>query len=175
MQNKVVRLDPRGARVLPLKVVKINLAKLPLSAYDVLTETVWCDCSIYISLDEFKKNNQYKQGLEYEIVPDKIRFDRPDEFAEEFKWGYRINDEVNVVNAKRCGFGVLETTYNGKEVMFPNDCLDVDVAVMAYNALTYHGVSRENLRLLKEDMDYFKMASGSILYQRVLMALCIPG
>lgn len=163
-----------GVKVLCLKETKVDLTKLSSANYNVLTESASCDdCGYFGIEEEFKRSQQDKQGLPYVIEADVLRSAIETDVDEDYRWGFCINEEVNVANAKMCEFGVLRMS-NGKKVMFSIGCLDVDAALAAYQALTYHGISSKHMHFFWDDERfYFKLVLGETLYEQVLTSLGI--
>lgn len=151
-------------RVGNIKEVKIDLTELPPDSYEIITKTYWCQGDDFISLEDFKKSEYYAQGYKCKAEKDMIWF-------ENCKWGFQFNDEVNIRNAKKCGFSVLVYKPTGEEIMFNNFCMDVISSIIAYQALTYHCVNDHYVPFILYNHEYFKLSLGNSLYQEVMKCL----
>jgi|GEM_PF-6922559 len=159
-------MKPLKIKVGSIKEVKIDLTELPPDSYEIITKTYWCNGEEFLSLEDFKKSEYYAKGCRCKAEKDLIWF-------EECKWGFQFNDEVDVRNAKKCGFGVLVYKPTGKKIMFNNFCENVIFSIIAYQALTYHCINEHYLPYFTEQAahEYFKLTIGPDLYNEVIKCL----
>lgn len=147
-----------------IREAKIDLTKLPTHSYEIITSTYWCQGEEFLSFEDFKKSEYFAKGYKCKVEKDQIWF-------EKCKWGFQFNNEVNILNAKKCGFGVLVYKYTGKEIMFSNFCVEIIPSIIAYQALTYHCVKQHYVPYIIHNNEYFRLIIGSELYNEVMQCL----
>lgn len=149
-----------------IKEVKINLTELPPDSYEIITKTYWCNGDEFLSLEDFKKSEYYAKGYRCIAEKDLIWF-------EKCKWGFVFNDEVNIRNAKKCGFGVLVYKPTGEEIMFNTFSVNTIFSIIAYQALTYHCINKHYLPYFTDYLihEYFKLSLDHDLYTEVMKCL----
>ena len=191
--SKVVKLNHRLAKELSdlkpdgiassIPVGIFDMEKVPfktLPRYRIVTENVFAfdlPKSEFLSWQEFINylsryaKGVYSDPLEIEEFieeqTEKAIIERDDITGD---YGWRFNGEVNVKNAKLCGFGVLKTL-SGRRYMFQTGLgMDLPSQIVAYQALTYGIVEEKYLKLFssKGDRAYLKYMVGVQVYELVL-------
>lgn len=157
-------------RVGNIKEVKFDLTELPPDSYEIITKSYWCNGEEFLSFEDFKKSEYYSKGYRCKVEKDRIWF-------EKCKWGFVFNDEVNIRNAKKCGFGVLVYKPTGEKIIF-NNCSEITIfSIIAYQAITYHCVNKHYLPFLTDPLtheyfkDYIKLCLDHNLYTEVMKCL----